>query len=152
MKRVVFNHPWGGKKYLRIRDEWNKTTLTAKDASWTGIATVSELEITIDSFAEARRIIEWLWISQKSYQETYREIWKKEEIEFMIDEWPGLNPFVEIESIDEHMVRKWVSLLWRNWDEVIFGAVDEVYHRVYGVSHEVINNRASYRFDEPVIF
>jgi hypothetical protein len=35
---------------------------------------------------------------EKSYQETYREVWEmNNEIEIMIDEWPGMSPFIEIE-------------------------------------------------------
>jgi len=37
-------------------------------------------------------------LKSKSFQEMYREVWKiHSAIYFMLDEWPGLKPFIEIE-------------------------------------------------------
>lgn len=152
MKRVVFDHPAGNKKYFRIRDEWNQVTVTAKDVSWLWVESVQELETTVGSFDVMLSFLQRLGFAYKSYQETKREEWTLGETHFMIDERPGLVPFIEIEWPDEHTVRLWVQQLGYKRDEVVFGAVDEVYHRVYGVSHEVINTKSSYRFDEKIVF
>lgn len=152
MKRVVFDHPAWGKKYFRVRDEWGQVTITAKDVSGTGINMVQELETTVGSFDTMVAILERWWFAYKSYQETRRELWEKDDLQFMLDERPGLAPFVEIEWPDEQTVRAWVQELWYSRDEVVFGAVDEVYHRVYGVSREVINAKSSYKFGEKIAF
>jgi len=45
-----------------------------------------------------REIYIHMGLRQKAYQETRREVWKiNDEIEIMLDEWPGISPFIEIE-------------------------------------------------------
>lgn len=45
-----------------------------------------------------KNIFDKMWLKQKAYQETKREILEMNwEIEFMIDIWPWLNPFIEVE-------------------------------------------------------
>jgi len=45
-----------------------------------------------------KNIFDKMWLKQKAYQETKREIWEMNwKIEFMIDIWPWLNPFIEVE-------------------------------------------------------
>ena len=45
-----------------------------------------------------KNIFDKMWLKQKVYQETKREIWEMNwKIEFMIDIWPWLNPFIEVE-------------------------------------------------------
>lgn len=152
MNRVIFDHPAWWTRYLRIRDEWECITLTAKDIQWSGIEMVHELETTVWSFATMHQILEWLGMFAKSYQETKREIRTLGSVTVMIDQRPRLPPFAEIEWPDKQSVQHMVERLWYAWSDVVFGAVDELYHRVYGIPHSVINACPRIQFDLPCPF
>lgn len=109
MKRVVFWHPDPDKSqaYVRVRDEGDKVTFSIKEVTngAESIDSVKELEVEVSDFDATKAMCVSLGLQQKAYQETYREVWKISNVSFMIDERPGLTPFVEIEAGDEAMVR-----------------------------------------------
>jgi adenylate cyclase class IV len=78
---------------------------------------------------------------KKSYQETLREIWHLGDVEICIDTWPGLNPFVEIESDNEEKVKNVSEKLGFNWSDALFCATDEIYERELGIPKGVIDNQ-----------
>ena len=92
MKRYVFeipNNPRGS--FVRVRDEGGKITCTYKEENLENfdINRIQELETEVKDFEVMRNIFLKIGLHQKSYQETYREIWNiNEEIEIMIDSWP----------------------------------------------------------------
>lgn len=144
MKRVVFDNPrqieWS---YVRVRDEWDKITCTYKEISeWKlDISSVSELETEVWDFDEMVSIFRKLWLIEKSYQEMYREIWKIDnEIEFMIDLWPWLNPYIEIEWCNEEIVKKYSKILWFNYSDWIFGSSFQIYEKELDIDFETLNN------------
>lgn len=142
MRRVVFSHPTDSHRYLRVRDEWWKITTTYKYISddVSHIESVQEIECTVSDFDSMRDIYWAMWLRQKAYQETRRELWKVwDEIEFMLDEWPGIHPFLEIEWESEIIVRKYVELLGLNYDDWIFGAVDQIYLSELGIPCRILN-------------
>ena len=115
MKRIVFDsyekNDW---TYVRVRNEWDIITCTYKELkSWTpDINSVKELETEVWDFETMVNIFRKLWLNEKSYQEMYREIWQiNNEIEIMIDLWPWLNPYIEIEWENEEVVKKYSKLL-----------------------------------------
>jgi predicted adenylyl cyclase CyaB len=116
MKRVIFKSPMNEKtSYVRIRDEWGKITCTYKEIwIWKlDINSVKELETWVGDFESMVWIFKKIWLKQKAYQETYREIWTiNNEIHFMIDEWPWLKPFIEIEWDSEDIVKLYSKKLW----------------------------------------
>lgn len=156
MKRVVFDNPVKNKSYVRVRDEWDKITCTYKEIvenkNWNlDINSVKELETEIQDFNVMVWIFKNLWFLEKAYQESYREIWIiNNEIEFMIDEWPWLFPFVEIEWENEDLVKKYSDLLWFNYSQWIFWAVDEVYFKELWIARDVTNNTKIITFDNPL--
>ena len=156
MKRVVFDNPVKNKSYVRVRDEWDKITCTYKEIvenkNWNlDINSVKELETEIQDFNVMVWIFKNLWFLEKAYQESYREIWIiNNEIEFMIDEWPWLFPFVEIEWENEYLVKKYSDLLWFNYSQWIFWAVDEVYFKELWIARDVTNNTKIITFDNPL--
>lgn len=153
MRRVVFSRPTDPCGYLRVRDEWWKITTTYKHISddATHIESVSEIECIVSDFDSMRDIYIAMGLKQKAYQETKREVWKiGDEIEFMLDEWPWIAPFIEIEWRDEMIVRKYVSLLGFDYNDGIFGAVDQIYFRELGIPHRVLNEQTPIiTFDNP---
>ena len=155
MKRVVFENPRKPKtSYVRVRDEWDRITCTYKDVSenTSSIDAVKELDVVIDNYDAMVEIFTRLWLKKKAYQETYRETWTiDDEVEIMLDIWPGLNPFIEIESHSESIVKKYTELFWFDYDEWIFWSVDQVYLQETGILPDVINNLKEITFDNPPI-
>jgi adenylate cyclase class 2 len=151
MKRVIYDF-WEN-KYARIRDEWDKITCTYKEISecTNDINCVKEVETTVWDFEAMKMIFEKMWIKQKAYQETKREIWEANwEIEFMIDTWPWLKPFIEIEGKNEEVVRKYTKLLWFNYEDWLFWAVDEVALKEIWMEKEVLNKISEITFEKPL--
>lgn len=155
MRRTIFYHPTNKDAYLRVRDEWSKITCTYKEISSENldINSVKEIELEISDYSSMIQILKNMWMKQKSVQETKREIWKiNEEIEIMIDLWPWLDYFVEIEWNSEEIVKKYSEKLWFSWDDWIFWATDQIWKKVYWVSEDVVNNYPEFTFKNPPKF
>jgi len=138
--------------WVRVRDEGNRATLTLKDMPSEGgtIDDQKELEVIVSDYDEAVAIMRNMGLVEKAYQESRREIWLLDDVEIMIDEWPWLEPFVEIEGVGEQVVKNVSQKLGFEWEDAIFGAVCVQYKRKYGVSHEVINFQTKrFVFGEP---
>lgn len=151
MKRVVFNNPANiENSYVRVRDEWDKISVTYKEiSSWKlDIHSVKELETIIWDFDQMVEIFEKLWLVSKAYQESYREVWEINwEIEFMIDVWPWLKPFIEIEWQSEDIVKKYSELLWFDYSTWLFWSVDQIYLKELWMEPDIINNLPEITFD-----
>ena len=143
-KRVAFNLPKGHEiegGWARIRDEGDRITLSLKIISGDKIHDQKEIFLEVDNFKNAEMLLKNLGCKKKAYQETKRELWGLNGIQITIDEWPFLEPFVEVEGKSEEKVRKISELLGFNFSEAMFGSVDMLYKRKYGVSEDVINNK-----------
>lgn len=151
MKRVVFdNHNFLEGSYLRVRDEWDKITCTYKETKEgkLDITSVSELETEVGDFDTMVNIFRKLWLKEKSFQEMYREIWQiGNEIEFMIDLWPGLKPYLEIEWENEEVVKKYSDILGFDYNKWVFGSSFQIYEKELGIDFETINNLKEITFD-----
>ncbi|MDD3645932.1 MAG: class IV adenylate cyclase [Candidatus Gracilibacteria bacterium] len=153
MKRVVFEVP-GNKRgsYLRVRDEGDKITCTYKEekSGDLDIHSISELETMVGDFQEMVNIFRKLGLKEKSYQETYREVWEIDhEIEIMLDIWPGLNPYIEIEGENEKVVKKYCELLGFDYDNGIFGSSFQIYEKELGLDYDYINSLKEITFENP---
>ena len=92
----------------------------------------------------------YLGLEEQAYQESRREKWDLKGVEVVIDEWPWLEPFVEVEGESEEAVREVSMILGFNWDEALFDSVDEQYSRKYGVNKSVVNKEIPrFVFGEP---
>jgi len=148
MRRVVFDVPghdfntWG-----RVRDEGDKITMTIKrtndEKSITG---TEEIEVIIDDFEAGVKLLEGCGLVRKAYQETWREKWQRDGVEVVLDEWPAIEPFCEIEGPDEEIVRTVAAQLGFNWSDAMFGAVGAVYKRI-GIDPKIINSHPVITFD-----
>jgi len=153
MKRIVFDTTvqWGKNSYLRVRDEWDRVTCTYKEQKeWNlDITSISELETEVQDFDIMVKIYKKLWFKEKSFQESYREIWHiNDEIECMIDVWPGLEPYIEIEWENEEIVKKYSQLLGFDYNDGIFGSSFQIYEKELGIDFDTMNNLPRITFDE----
>ncbi len=137
--------------WARVRDEVDKVTMSYKRVNKESLDGVEEVELVVDSFENAREFLKSVGLKEKAYQETkrIRYVIEAEEVEFDIDTWPGLEPWIEIEASTEEAVRKYAKLLGFSWEDAMFGSADLVYERVYDVTAEWINQECPVlRFDE----
>jgi adenylate cyclase, class 2 len=129
-----------GNGWVRVRDEKNKVTLSIKAVFGKEIQHQKEIMIIVNSFEDTSKLLEILGCRKKSYQETKREIWKLENCEITIDEWPYLEPFLEIEGDSEKVVRDVSTKLGFDFSTAVFGAVDTLYSNKYNIPEDIINN------------
>lgn len=124
--------------WLRIRYEGDRNTLALKIITGSNIEDQKEIQLVIDSFDNAIKLLESIGCEKKAYQESKRELWKMNGVEITIDEWPGLEPFVEIEGQSEDEVRGCAEVLGFNYETALFSSVGRVYKLKYGVSLDEI--------------
>ena len=153
MRRALMETPDMAAKdaFLRLRDEGNKVTLTYKQHLNTGIEAANEIETTVDDFDAAKSLLEASGMIFHTYQESRRETWKLRDVEVLIDEWPWMPPYIEIEGDNEASIREAAAILGFSWDEAVFGGVDVVYRIVYpAMSVRGVIDIPLVRFDDPV--
>jgi adenylate cyclase class 2 len=155
-KRIPFWLPAGKAKkeaWLRVRDEGDRVTLSLKAHTGERIEDQTELCLTVDSFDTAVELLETIGCRRKSYQESKRELWMLDGTEITIDEWPFLEPFVEVEGGSEAAVRETAARLGFDYGQALFCAVGTLYERRYGFAADRINRieRLVFDMDNPFL-
>lgn len=142
-KRVSVNPPTGiytGRNWLRVRQEFDKVTVAYKEISGGSIEGQQEVEIVVDDFDQAVLLLEKLGCAKKAYQENKREKWQMGDVEIVIDEWPFLEPFVEIEGPSEVEVQRVASVLGFDWSKAVFDSTTYLYTQKYGITADRVNS------------
>ncbi len=157
MKRALIEEPHHVKdnSFIRIRDEGDKTTLTFKrrmfDIEATTIDSTKEIETTVGDFDTAVTIFAeagWKYIT---LQENRRETWNLDGAEVVIDEWPWVKPYIEIEAPSESIVKSVTDTLGFDWKDAAFGSVDIIYQRDFPhMTNRGIIDTKEVRFGDPV--
>lgn len=143
-RRVTFNLPKGHDNrnaWLRVRDEGDKITLSLKAVDGEKIENQKEICLQVDNFEEAEKLLVEIGCVKKSYQVTKREIWNLDEVEIMIDEWPFLEPLLEIEGKNEKDVKEASQKLGFDYSKAKFCAVGTLYAEKYNLPEGIINNK-----------
>lgn len=135
------------KPRLRVRDEGNKVTITYKVKNETNY--VHEVETIVDSYDDMVQILQETGLKVFSYQESKRETWDYKNVEIVLDEWPWLNPYIEIEGPSENEIKAVAKELGFDWKDAAFGSVDRAYRGQYkGMSKtESIGDVPEVKFD-----
>lgn len=143
-RRSVFNLPTGHEikgGWLRVRDEGNKITMSLKIVDGDKIENQKEIQLKIDNFDEGIAFLETVGAERKAYQETKRELWELNGVEITIDEWPFLEPFIEIEGKSEDEVKEIAKKLGLDYSKAKFCSVDTLYSDKYGFPEDRFNNQ-----------
>jgi adenylate cyclase, class 2 len=143
-KRIVFNLPKERKiegGWIRVRDEEDKITMSLKVINGNKIEDQKEICLRVDSLKKAEEFLIFLGCEKKAYQENKRELWKIDDVEVAIDEWPFLEPFIEIEGDSEEKVKKASEKLGFLYKDALFCSTDFLYSKKYNISKEVVNNK-----------
>lgn len=120
--------------WIRVRDEGDKITLNFKRRL--GIKThdgttsdegMEEVEVIVSDFDKTCLLLIKMGFIEKFYIENKRIRWIKDDVEFDIDIWPKLNPYLEIEASNWKKINKAIKLLGLNpKDQKIFST-----HQIY---------------------
>lgn len=136
MRRAIIDYPDTRLQrerdaYIRVRDEGIKITLTYKQFNSLGVSGAQEIETTAGSFDDTIKIFEAIGMRVRSLQESKRETWRLEEIEIVLDEWPWLKPYIEIEGENEEAIKAVAIKLGFDWNDAVFGDVMAAYRAEY---------------------
>jgi len=136
MQRAIIDHPdmrlqYEKDAYIRVRDEGDKVTLTYKQFTSLELGGALELETVVENFETTIQIFEAAGLKTKSFQQSRRETWNIDGTEVVIDEWPWLDPYIEIEADDEASIKQVASKLDLDWSQAIFGDVMVAYRAQY---------------------
>lgn len=121
-KRIVFDYPdlRMDKKgaWVRLRDEGEKITLTYKQRigmksrdGEENDKSMKEIEVEVNDFNKTAVILRKIGLADKFYMENKRIRYVLDDIEFDIDFWPKLKPYLEIEAPTWGKVNKGIRLL-----------------------------------------
>jgi len=121
-KRRVFDYPdlrfdkKGG--YIRLRDEGDKITLAFKQRlgiksndGKTNDDSMEEVEIEVSDFEKTAELLRKIGLIEKFYEENRRIRYQLDDIEFDIDFWPLLEPYLEIEAPSWKKIDEGIKLL-----------------------------------------
>lgn len=156
MNRTLFDYPdrrlmRGQNSWIRIRDEGDHVSLTFKTLQEGDLHGAQEIETTVGSYDDTVAIFEAIGMFKFSVQETKREIWSVGDCMVMIDQWPWINPYVEIEGPSEEAIKALAKKMGYQWDTAVFGSVASVYRMKYPdiLPEEKISSIAEVKFDLP---
>ena len=131
-RRRVFDYPDlrlnKAGAYLRLRDEGDQIMLALKQRL--GIkdrygrqndAGMRETQVQVNDFEKTALLLRELGFCEKFYEENKRTRYQLGRIEFDIDLWPKLNPYLEIEGKSRKELNRGIKLLGLNpADQKIF--------------------------------
>jgi adenylate cyclase class 2 len=135
----VFDYPdWRLDKngaWLRLRDGGNgKITLSFKKRlgmkSHDGTDNddgMEEIEIDVDNFDKVALIFKKIGFVEKHYAEKKRIHWEKGDVEFDVDTYPELDPYLEIEATSWEKIDETIKLLELNPEDKKIFSANQVY-------------------------
>lgn len=138
--------------FIRVRDEGKVVTVSFKKFESLEFGGAREYTNTVEDFDTMVNIFTAAGLNVKSYQESRRETWKVGEVEVVIDEWPWLNPYIEIEGQNQDEIKELASKLGFDWNDAVFGAVNEAYRQQYPniEAGKTIADIKSIKFGDPI--
>ncbi|MCX4249390.1 MAG: CYTH domain-containing protein [Bacilli bacterium] len=119
-------------KWIRLRTNGNKTTLTIKDLKSETIDGMKEIEIEVSDFSKTNLLLESLGYKNKGFQQNKRVQYILDGVEIDLDHWPHIPEYMEIEGKCEADVNKMIERLGIDKKMVTTMDVDSVYKH-YGI-------------------
>lgn len=142
--------------FVRIRDEGDKITLVYKQRDdENSLYGTKEIEVEVSSFDDTVELLRAAGWPPITYQESRRETWKLGDAEIVLDEWPWIPPYIEVEAPSEKLVRETSAKLGFEWADAVIGSVDVIYQREFpNMSVRGVIDVAEVRFADqpPAIF
>jgi adenylate cyclase class 2 len=154
MRRVTIDTPELKTKdaFVRVRDEGDRVTITYKQFAALSVDGAQEYEIIVSDFNEAVALLAAAGLPHGSFQESKRETWMLDGAEVVIDEWPWLQPYIEVEGESVEHVKEVSAKLGFNWNDAVFGDVMAAYRQEYShlTEQDTVGNIPEVRFGDPL--
>lgn len=148
MKRFNFKVPGPVDSWLRVRDEGEYVTLALKTFDATrGIDSLKELELKVSDFDTMVSMLQHLGYEQIMYAQNYREIYSFSDCLLMIDQWPALPVFVEIEGPTKEAVHAVATKLGFDMSDARYGTCALLYQSTYKISQEEFEKTKKITFE-----
>lgn len=125
--------------WIRVRDEGGKITMCFKQRQNETIDGMKEVEFEVSSYDAAKQFLEAIGLKVKAEQESKREIWEFNDCEIMLDTWPWIPPYAEVEGPSETKVKSCSAELGLKWEEALFDSTDAIYQKYYDVTRTEIS-------------
>ena len=137
-RRKVFDYPdlrlHKKGAWIRLRDEGEKITLTYKERigmktfdGKTDDDSMEEIEINVSDFNKTAELLNKIGFIEKFYQENRRIKYQLDDIEFDIDFWPQLDPYLEIEAPSWEKIDEAIKLLELNPENKRIFSTTQIY-------------------------
>lgn len=129
-------------KWIRLRTNGIKTTLTLKDLKAKTIDGMKEIEIEVSDFNKTHELLLNLGYKSKGFQQNKRVQYILDDVEIDLDLWPHIPEYMEIEGNDEASVRKIIEKLNIDNEKVTTMDVDSIYkHYGFESIHDLSFNK-----------
>lgn len=164
LKRAILDYPdrrlhtsnttdAGEGGYVRVRTEPDGTIELMHKYFHGGLdKKVSETAVKVADFDQTIAFLESIGLEQGSYQESKREVWHLDDTEVVLDEWPWVDPFIEIEADNIDKVHSTCIKLGLDIRRSAEGSANNVYKDKYPkmTDHNNIGDIPEVKFDLPV--
>ena len=136
-RRKVFDYPDlrldKAGSWIRLRDEGDKVTLAFKQRIGIGAdekthdKSMEEIEVEVSDFDKTAEILLKAGFIQKHYVENRRIRYQLDDIEFDIDFYPLIEPYLEIEAPSWEKINEVISLLGFNPEDKKIFSTYQIY-------------------------
>jgi adenylate cyclase class 2 len=111
-RRYVYDIQAGDSaRWIRLRDNGLTVTLATKHIHHDGLDGTEEHEVVVSDFEETNRLLQTMGFTAKSRQENRRVSFQLGDAQLEVDHWPGIPPYLEIESTSRAHVVEVAKLL-----------------------------------------
>lgn len=145
-RRYVFNTiPAIKDRWVRLRTDGQRTKLTVKEMTSATVDGVQEWETVVDDFETTLTMLEKMGLKPKGYQENRRELYMLDGVKLSIDEWPGLQPLLEIEGHSKDAVYGMLGRLGLSSGKFTADSISQIYLDELGID---LDNRPELKFED----
>jgi len=135
-QRYVYDFiPKIANKWIRLRTDGIKTTLTIKELKSKTIDKTKELEIEVSDFEKTNEILEGLRFKNHGFQQNKRTRYILNGVEIDLDKWPMIPEYMEIEGDREEDIINCLNLLDIKKEDTVTLDVSSIYN-YYGYDGE----------------
>lgn len=133
-KRNVYDiKPAHPNKWIRLRNDGKKTTLTFKNVEKNTIDGTKELEVEVSDFDKMDELLNILGYVSRNYQENDRTRYMLDDVELDIDSWPLIPTYLELESDSIDKIKKVEKRLGVDPDKITNLNCQDIYEEVYDI-------------------
>lgn len=133
-KRYVYDfNPINRNKWIRLRTNGEKTTLTIKEIQENSKMNAREMEIVVSDFETTNEMLEELGYTHRNYQENLRQVFMLDGVEISVDSWPLIPPYAELEGKDLESINKVMEKLGVSQDKITTLDVTSIYKKIYNI-------------------